>query len=125
MDRNQEIDEIRVADLEFQVLDLESKLQHYRDTVDRLQTDISRRDAQISRAAALMSAAGLHIGDNGAQTDAEKVAKVQERQIQGYHMEILQTAIQDNPMVADAWKRFMSALRLCGYDGSNDANNAP
>lgn len=117
--------EARIADLEFQVLDLESKLQHYRDTVDRLQVDISRRDAQISRAASLMSAAGLHIGDNGTETDAEKVAKVQERQVQGYHMEILQSAIRDNPMVADAWKRFMSALRLCGYDGSNDVNTAP
>lgn len=119
MDRKLEIAEMRVADLEFMLIDAESKLQHYRETVDRLQEDIKRRDARIANAGEMMAAAGLHVGDDGTKTNAEKVALIQERQIQGYHMEILQKAIQENPMVADAWKRFMSALRLCGYDGTN------
>lgn len=37
----------------------------------------------------------------------------------GKHMTIFHNAIRDNPVVADAWKRFMMALRLVGLDGTN------
>ena len=39
----------------------------------------------------------------------------------GTHMELFEKVSKDNPMLQDAWKKFMVALRLCGLD--NKENN--
>ncbi|MNK56470.1 hypothetical protein D3C87_755110 [compost metagenome] len=48
------------------------------------------------------------------------ITKIRDTYVKGKHMEIFESAIRENELVAGTWNKFMVALRLCGYDEVND-----
>jgi hypothetical protein len=65
----------------------------------------------------LIASTGLaaHFSNTQKQNDElfEEITRIHRK---GLHMEILERAIQENPLMQDAWNKVMLTLRLCGYD---------
>ncbi len=122
MDRKLEIAEMRVADLEFQLLDAESKIQMYRDMVKKLEDDNTELRSKVSLAAGIMTEVGLVNEDHTLMWDPKDVAQVKLGIQRGKHLEIFEKANKENPIINDAWNKYLMALRLCGLDETPETN---
>lgn len=102
---------------EEQIEILEAKLEYAERTITRLQ----ERDAMYQDLIKQSNLADLQ-SDMSEEGRAKLIAKVRDTYVKGQHMAVLEGAIKDNELVADAWKKFMVALRLCGFDDPNRSN---
>ena len=54
------------------------------------------------------------------QDEAQALIRLHSLVETGTHMEVFKKTIAENQMVSQAWDDFMMALRLTGFDGTND-----
>lgn len=103
---------------EEQIEILEAKLEYAERTITRL----TERDAMYQDLIKQSRLANLQ-ADMSEEDRAKLITKVRDTYVKGQHMAVFESAIRDNELVADAWKKFMVALRLCGYDEVHDRDN--
>ncbi len=96
---------------EEQIEILEAKLEMAERTISRY----ADRDAMYQDLIKQANLANLN-SDMSEESRAKLIATVRDTYVKGKHMAVLEGAIKDNELVADAWKKFMVALRLTGYD---------
>jgi len=119
MDRKLEIAEMRVADLEFQLLDAEERVQQWKDLLQKEEAKNEDLRVRVQTAANILEEAGLRNSDGSLVFDQAKINLIRERIERGRHMEMFVELNKTNPLLNDAWNKYMLALRLVGFDGTN------
>jgi hypothetical protein len=119
MDRKLETAEMRIAELEFALLESESAKELWKSQYEASTKQNEELRTRISMAAGIMTEVGLVNSDQTLMLDPADVKVVKERLDRSKHLEIFEAANRANPMVNDAWNKYLMALRLCGFDNTN------
>jgi len=120
MDRKLIAAENHIVGLEFQLEAAENQRLALLERITSLEEQLSDARLHIATAGNVLEEVGLRNSDGTLNYDIDKIVEVRMRLERGTHLEIMEKANKENPMIADAWNRYMAALRLCGQDGSND-----
>lgn len=124
MDRQLETAELKIAELELALVDSENSKEHWKNLYeDSEKRNIDLR-AKVSLAAGIMTEIGLVNDDHSLMWDPEDVKEVKKRIDRSKHLEIFEAANRANPMVNDAWNKYLMALRLCGFDNTNNESES-
>lgn len=103
-------DQLESADAKISALELDLKkterdLEYYRRVARRLTDTVQELGLRV------------WVGELDAPQEYRiAVEQAKSRIEKGKHMEVFQASNDANPMVNDAWKKYMMALRLCGFD---------
>lgn len=113
-----------------QIRNLKEKLEDADDKIASLELELKRvnRDLEYYRRVARkvtdsLNFLGISVWVGEGETPLDHLAMLENarRRIDmGKHMEIIQAANEANPLVNDAWNKYLVALRLCGFDGTKD-----
>ena len=104
--------EAYIAELETRKKALETDLNYYRNVARNLSTALDKMGVRV----------WVTQGDQNIFNS--EIERIQENMRKAKHMDILQSAIKADENVAEAWKKFMVTLRLCGFDSNDRDPNA-